>query len=196
MPGAAAQVTTHFSNARSYASSAITSANAFITALNSSIAGLEMPPMDFDVKPFRMARYPVTWALYDAFLMAEDGFGNPASWSDLDRWGHHRQPSERRWGFNSYLAVNVSWFDAMAYGRWLGSRPGLPVSHPRNGNGSGLRPDPRVGPTHGATDRSYAPTPRNPVLAARWRSVCIPRCARGSMVAEEMISVATSRSGA
>lgn len=49
MPGAAAQVTTHFSNARSYASSAISSANAFITALNSSIAGLEMPPMDFDV---------------------------------------------------------------------------------------------------------------------------------------------------
>lgn len=88
------------------------------------------PPMDFDVKPFRMARYPVTWALYDAFLMAEDGFGNPASWSDLDRWGHHRQPSERRWGFNSYLAVNVSWFDAMAYGRWLGSRLGLPVSLP------------------------------------------------------------------
>ena len=49
MPGAAAQVTTHFSNARSYASAAAASANAFITALNSSIAGLEMPPMDFDV---------------------------------------------------------------------------------------------------------------------------------------------------
>ena len=49
MPGAAAQVTQHFSNARSYASAAAASANAFITALNSSIAGLEMPPMDFDV---------------------------------------------------------------------------------------------------------------------------------------------------
>ena len=49
MPGAGGQVTTHFSNARSYASSSIASANAFITALNSSIAGLEMPPMDFDV---------------------------------------------------------------------------------------------------------------------------------------------------
>ncbi|BDI04975.1 SUMF1/EgtB/PvdO family nonheme iron enzyme [Sphaerotilus microaerophilus] len=91
------------------------------------------PPMAFDVEPFRMARYPVTWAQYDAFLKAEDGFCNPAWWSDLalpEDLEDAQQAGERRWGFDSHPAINVSWFDAMAYGRWLGSRLGLPVRLP------------------------------------------------------------------
>ena len=37
------------------------------------------------VSPFRLARYPITWAQYHAFLDAEDGYCNPAWWMGRPR---------------------------------------------------------------------------------------------------------------
>jgi len=69
-------------------------------------------------RPYRIARYPVTNAQYQAFIGDPD-YGNPDWWKEgylsptLDdpRWGQPKRPR-----------VKVAWVEAMAYGRWLSAR--------------------------------------------------------------------------
>lgn len=82
------------------------------------------PPDTFAVRPFRIAKYPVTWRQYRAFLDAADGYRDPRWWGGLE---HEDQPGEDRWGFANYPAIHVSWYDAVAFCRWLGDRLGLPA---------------------------------------------------------------------
>ena len=74
------------------------------------------------MKPFKLARYPVTWAQYRAFLDADDGYRNPQWWQGRPRGD---QPGELRWAFANHPAINVSWDDAMAYCAWLRARLGM-----------------------------------------------------------------------
>lgn len=75
------------------------------------------PPQQFSIsRPFRIARYPVTWQQYKAFVAADDGYRNPEWWEGLQ---HEEQPGQMRWDFANHPAINVSWHDAMAFCRWL-----------------------------------------------------------------------------
>jgi hypothetical protein len=81
----------------------------------------------FQVQPFRLARYPVTWAQYRAFLDADDGYCDPKWWE-----GQRRQ-TERRGRPSScgnYPAINISWYDALAYCRWLSAKLNLDIRLP------------------------------------------------------------------
>jgi energy-coupling factor transporter ATP-binding protein EcfA2 len=81
----------------------------------------------FDVEPFRIAAYPVTHAQFEAFVRASDGCGNDRWWKDLER----EDPITgrlRRHG--NFPATHVSWFDAMAFCRWLSARLGVEVRLP------------------------------------------------------------------
>jgi formylglycine-generating enzyme required for sulfatase activity len=73
------------------------------------------------VRAFDIGRYPVTVAQYQAFLEAEDGWRNKEWWAgDL-----YRDPEGDTYQvgrFADHPAVYVSWFDAMAFCRWLGRR--------------------------------------------------------------------------
>lgn len=81
------------------------------------------PPQQFRIsRPFRIARYPVTWQQYKAFVVADDGYRNPEWWGGLQ---HEEQPGPTRWGFANHPAINVSWHDAMAFCRWLTGRLNL-----------------------------------------------------------------------
>ena len=71
----------------------------------------------FPVAPFRIARYPVTWGQYRAFLEAEDGYRDPRCWSA--ELVQEDQPGGLVWLLNNHPAINVSWHDAMAYCHWL-----------------------------------------------------------------------------
>lgn len=44
---------------------------------------LERIDHDFNVEPFRMAKYPVTNAQFEAFIKAEDGYKNKEWWKDI-----------------------------------------------------------------------------------------------------------------
>ena len=78
-------------------------------------------------KAFRLARYPVTWAQYRVFLNASDGYREPAWWEG--------RPREKDLGaltasFGSYPAINISWYDALAYCRWLSAKLSLDIRLP------------------------------------------------------------------
>lgn len=80
----------------------------------------------FLVKPFQLARYPVTWSQYRAFLDAKDGYSNEAWWE-----GRPRQEKPGALSSSpSYPAINISWYDALAYCRWLSAKLNLNIRLP------------------------------------------------------------------
>jgi formylglycine-generating enzyme required for sulfatase activity len=81
----------------------------------------------FEVRPFRLARYPVTWSQYRVFLNAEDGYRNAYWWEGRPR---EDDPGGLLWAFDNYPAIRVSWYDAIAYCRWLGGKLGFEVRLP------------------------------------------------------------------
>ena len=81
------------------------------------------------VSSFCIARYPVTVTQYRAFIGARDGWRDPAWWGDDLK----RDPLGDTHDFGrcgNYPVVNVSWFDAVAFSRWLGRRVGVAVRLP------------------------------------------------------------------
>ena len=77
----------------------------------------------FAVEPFYLARYPLTMRQYAAFLQDPDGFANDAWWHGLDVEDEHRAaPGEQRFVLHNNPADNVSWYDAVAFCRWLTAR--------------------------------------------------------------------------
>jgi len=70
----------------------------------------------FEIPPFRMATYPVTYAQYRAFLDAADGYRSEQWWKGLMK---EAEPGHQLRPYSSYPADNVSWFEATAFCRWL-----------------------------------------------------------------------------
>jgi hypothetical protein len=90
-----------------------------------TLEGLEQT---ISVKPFALAKYPITWSQYRAFVNAADGFYNAQWWNGLGS-----QPDEPGQQFqlrDNHPAENVSWFDAMAYCRWLSAHLGYKIQLP------------------------------------------------------------------
>ena len=72
------------------------------------------------LETFWIARYPVTYAQYRAFLEAKEGFANPEWWRGLAAPdGHRDAPGEQRFPYWNHPAERVSWYDAVAFCRWL-----------------------------------------------------------------------------
>ncbi len=78
-------------------------------------------PRSKQVDSFWIARYPITVAQYRAFLEAEHGWRDPAWWAD-DLYRDSQGDSFDVGRFGNHPAVYVSWFDAMAFCRWLSRR--------------------------------------------------------------------------
>jgi formylglycine-generating enzyme required for sulfatase activity len=81
------------------------------------------------VGTFHIARYPVTVAQYRAFIEAKDGWRDPAWWGD-DLYRDADGNTYEFGRFGNHPAVYVSWFDAMAFCRWLSRRLGFTVRLP------------------------------------------------------------------
>ncbi len=89
---------------------------------------LEEEAGTFSVKSFYIAKYPVTWAQYRAFLEAEDGFGNPAWWEGL--WFQIDKPGKQFNRYDNHPAENLCWLEAVAFCRWLSARLGYEIRLP------------------------------------------------------------------
>jgi hypothetical protein len=90
---------------------------------------LEEEAGTFRVEPFYIAKYPVTYVQYRAFLEADDGFHNQDWWQGLpfempDKPG--RQANRR----NNHPAENVAWYESVAFCRWLSAKLGYAIQLP------------------------------------------------------------------
>lgn len=80
------------------------------------------------VPKFWISAYPVTYGQYLAFLEAEDGFANDLWFVGLAM--RPSRPGEQLRRSRNQPAENVSWYDAVAFSRWLSARSGLAVRLP------------------------------------------------------------------
>ena len=78
----------------------------------------------FDVEPFYIAKYETTNAQYAAFVQAADGFDDPAWWNDMpaEYSPPQRGLSAPRNGLPNAPRETVSWYQAVAFTRWLNAR--------------------------------------------------------------------------
>jgi len=82
----------------------------------------------FSVQPFFISKYPVTWIQYRSFLQADDGYPKEGWWQGLAE--RENQPGAQFRPKDNHPAENVSWYDAMAYCRWLSARLGYEIRLP------------------------------------------------------------------
>ena len=81
----------------------------------------------FRVEPFHIARYPVTYRQYRAFLEAPDGYRAKRWWKGLRQ---EDSPGEQYRPTDNHPAEGVSWYDALAFCRWLSAGLGHEVRLP------------------------------------------------------------------
>lgn len=81
----------------------------------------------FKVKRFRMAKYPITNFQFQSFLNADDGYQDPKWWKNIEQIS---APNRSTWLENNSPRTDVSWFEAVAFCRWLGARLGQAVRLP------------------------------------------------------------------
>ena len=75
---------------------------------------------------FYLARYPVTNRQFQVFI--DDGSYNDSRWwQDL---AEHPDPATPAWNFSNHPRETVSWYEAIAYTRWLSDRLGYPITLP------------------------------------------------------------------
>ncbi|MEI7554533.1 SUMF1/EgtB/PvdO family nonheme iron enzyme [Candidatus Chlorohelix sp.] len=83
---------------------------------------LKIGEQTFEIQPFYIAKYQVTYAQYDVFVQAADGYNNPEWWQGFPP---RRQPQglDERYRKNSNNPRdNISWYQSVAFGRWLNKR--------------------------------------------------------------------------
>ncbi len=93
---------------------------------------LEGNARTFDVQPFLMAKYPITFEQFQVFVSDPTGFRNAEWWQGLA--ARCRSPQEAG---TQHIYIdrnlpreNVSWYDAMAFCRWLSNRASYEVRLP------------------------------------------------------------------
>ncbi len=86
----------------------------------------------YDVPAFMIAKYPITNAQYDVFV--RDGYGDPRWWEyseEAKAWRNtHDQPRFTAFEGDDLPRTNVTWYDAVAFCRWLSEQSGQLIMLP------------------------------------------------------------------
>jgi formylglycine-generating enzyme required for sulfatase activity len=72
---------------------------------------------------FQIAKYPITYQQFEAFVAAKDGFADSRWWQGL-AGGKPIAPGKQAWKIADHPRENVSWYDAIAFCRWLSFKVG------------------------------------------------------------------------
>ena len=74
---------------------------------------------------FAISKYPITNEQFQRFMSAEDGYSRDRWWDGLALDREHREQSEpSRWSEADHPRERVSWYEAMAFCRWLSHHAG------------------------------------------------------------------------
>ncbi len=82
---------------------------------------------------FKIAKYPITYKQFQAFIDAPDGFKNEDWWRGLHTDGLEQQrggPGKQDFKFGNHPCENVSWYEAMAFCAWLSAKLGYEIRLP------------------------------------------------------------------
>jgi formylglycine-generating enzyme required for sulfatase activity len=71
------------------------------------------------ISPFKIAKYLVTHAQFQAFIDHPNGFENPTWWQDMPEKHQKQRVGDPRQPYTNYPRDSVSWYQAVAYARWL-----------------------------------------------------------------------------
>ncbi len=85
----------------------------------------------FNVKPFYIAKYLVTYIQYQAFVEAEDGFENLTWWQEMPEAYQRQKLAEQRTKLLNNPRDAISWYQSVAFARWMNHRlQGVELPHP------------------------------------------------------------------
>jgi formylglycine-generating enzyme required for sulfatase activity len=77
---------------------------------------------EFALESFFIARYPVTYRQFQAFVVSEDGFQNETWWRGLTEDYRKQEVLKQRSPFDNHPRDGVSWYQAVAFARWLNAK--------------------------------------------------------------------------
>ena len=92
----------------------------------------EQPRSVTIAQPYQLARYPVTHSQFQCFVEAAD-FADPRWWAGMpkkDYYGPVREIGPAGFPFANHPRENVSWYQAIAFCRWLSQQVGYEVDLP------------------------------------------------------------------
>lgn len=73
----------------------------------------------FQVNEFYIAKFPVTYLQYQAFVDAEDGYQNEEWWQGMPPDYQKQELSPQRQVFANHPRDSLSWYQALAFSRWM-----------------------------------------------------------------------------
>jgi formylglycine-generating enzyme required for sulfatase activity len=88
---------------------------------------LEKDKGTHEVAPFKIAKYPVTNAQFDAFIN-DNGYITDKWWEGLIK--RETVPEQGNWQEPDCPRETVNWYEAMAFTRWLSAKTGLAITLP------------------------------------------------------------------
>lgn len=71
------------------------------------------------IRPFYISKYLITYSQFQKFLDAPDGFEQEEWWDDFDGRYSMQSMAEQNHKFSNYPRDNVSWYQAVAFCKWL-----------------------------------------------------------------------------
>ena len=81
------------------------------------IYGEGFPKCTLNLPTFSIAKYPITYGQYQAFVEASDGLQDTHWWQGLAR--SQNNLGDQEWKIADHPRERVSWYDSMAFCRWL-----------------------------------------------------------------------------
>ena len=72
---------------------------------------------------FAIAKYPITYRQFQTFIDAKDGFKDKRWWQGLAE-DQSNESGDQQWKIDDRPRENVSWYDAIAFCRWLSFKLG------------------------------------------------------------------------
>ena len=83
---------------------------------------IEVEKQRFTVKPFYVAKYLITYPQFQAFLDAPDGFEDERWWQGFPKEYIKQAMSTAVAQYDNYPRDSVSWYQAVAFTRWLDTK--------------------------------------------------------------------------